>query len=286
MANNLDLSATLKLIDDISAPLRGIIDRSDKLSKSFERATRTVDEFNNSLAQVNNAGLSKVNQPLGRTNSLLTTARQHAKGLVGDFALVLKSVTAVQRKADSLAKSFADQRKHMRQQVVSNAIVMGGMAALATIPIKAFMDAEAATTNLKVSMMDSTGKVGDGFEELTELAGNMGKKLPGSISDFQNMFDVLIKENISAKRILDGVGEAAGQIGIIMKMEFTDSAKFVAQLSDATQVASKDMMEFMDIVQRIHHTGLDPVSIHAPVMDAISAGYQDKGRSAFQSTRP
>ncbi len=258
MANNLDLSATLKLIDDISAPLRGIIDKSDKLSKSFERATRTVDEFNNSLAQVNNASLSKVNQPLGRTNSLLTTARQHAKGLVGDFALVLKSVTAVQRKADSLAKSFADQRKQMRQQVVSNAIVMSGIAALATIPIKAFMDAEAATTNLKVSMMDSTGKVGDGFEELTELAGRMGKKLPGSISDFQNMFDVLIKENISAKRILDGVGEAAGQIGIIMKMEFTDSAKFVAQLSDATQVASKDMMEFMDIVQRIHHTGLDP----------------------------
>ncbi|WP_201556269.1 phage tail tape measure protein [Psychrobacter sp. 72-O-c] len=258
MAGNLDLSATLKLIDDISGPLRGIIDRSDKMSKSFERATRTVDAFNDSLAQVDRTGLNKVNQPLGRTNSLLTTARQHARGLVGDFALVLKGVTAVQRKTDSLARGFADTRRQMRQQVVNNALVVGGIAALASIPIKAFMDAEAATTNLKVSMMDSTGKIADGFDELTELAGNMGKKLPGSISDFQNMFDVLIKENISAERILDGVGEAAGQIGIIMKMEFGDSAKFVAQLSDATNVASKDMMEFMDIVQRIHHTGLDP----------------------------
>ena len=258
MANNLDLSATLKLIDDISAPLRGITDRSDKASKSFERLTRTVDTFNDSLARVNRTGLDKVNQPLQRTNSLLATGRRHAQGLVTDFALVLKGVGAVHRKADSLARSFADTRKQMRQQVVNNALMVGGMVAIASIPIKAFMDAEAATTDLKVSMMDSTGKVGDGFEELTDLAGKMGKKLPGSISGFQKMFNVLIKENISAERILGGIGEAAGQTAIIMKMEFSDSAKFVAQLSDATKVASKDMMEFMDIVQRIHHTGLDP----------------------------
>lgn len=258
MANNLDLSATLKLIDDISAPLRGITDRSDKLSKSFERATRTVDTFNDSLSQINRTGLDKVNQPLQRTNSLLASGRRHAQGLVTDFALVLKGVVAVHRKADSLARSFADTRKQMRQQVVNNALMVGGLVAIASIPIKAFMDAEAATTDLKVSMMDSTGKIGDGFEELTDLAGKMGKKLPGSISDFQKMFNVLIKENISAERILGGIGEAAGQTAIIMKMEFSDSAKFVAQLSDATQVASKDMMEFMDIVQRIHHTGLDP----------------------------
>ena len=258
MANNLDLSATLKLIDDISAPLRGIIDKSDKLSRSFERATRTVDAFNASLAHVNSNGMNRLNQPIERTNSLLTRSRQHVKALAGDFMLVVKGISAAHNKADSLSRSFADTRKQMRQQVVNNALMVGGMAALASIPIKAFMDAEAATTDLQVSMMNSTGKVGAGFEELTELAGRMGKKLPGSISDFQNMFNILIKENISAKRILDGIGEAAGQIGIIMKMEFTDSAKFVAQLSDATQVASKDMMEFMDIVQRIHHTGLDP----------------------------
>ena len=258
MANNLDLSATLKLIDNISAPLRGIIDKSDKLSRSFERTTRTIDAFNTSLAHVNSNGMSRLTQPLERTNSLLTRSRQHVKALAGDFMLVVKGISAAHNKADSLSRSFADTRKQMRQQVVNSALAIGGLAALASIPIKAFMDAEAATTNLKVSMMDSTGKVADGFDELTELAGKMGKKLPGSISDFQNMFDVLIKENISAKRILDGVGEAAGQIGIIMKMEFGESAKFVAQLSDATNVASKDMMEFMDIVQRIHHTGLDP----------------------------
>ncbi len=128
MANNLDLSATLKLIDDISAPLRGITDRSDKLSKSFERATRTVDSFNDSLARVNRTGLDKVNQPLQRTNSLLATGRRHAQGLVTDFALVLKGVVAVHRKTDSLARSFADTRKQMRQQVVNSAFMMGGAA--------------------------------------------------------------------------------------------------------------------------------------------------------------
>lgn len=128
MANNLDLSATLKLIDDISAPLRGIIDRSDKLSQSFERATRTVDAFNNSLAHVNSNGMSRLNQPIERTNSLLTKSRQHVKALAGDFMLVVKGISAAHNKADSLAQSFANTRKQMRQQAVGSAVKVGGAA--------------------------------------------------------------------------------------------------------------------------------------------------------------
>ena len=153
MANNLDLSATLKLIDNISAPLRGIIDKSDKLSRSFERTTRTIDAFNTSLAHVNSNGMSRLTQPLERTNSLLTRSRQHVKALAGDFMLVVKGISAAHNKADSLSRSFADTRKQMRQQVINSTLAIGGLAALASIPIKAFMDAEAATTNLKVSMI-------------------------------------------------------------------------------------------------------------------------------------
>lgn len=128
MANNLDLSATLKLIDDISAPLRGIIDKSDKLSRSFERATRTVDAFNASLAHVNSNGMNRLNQPIERTNSLLTRSRQHVKALAGDFMLVVKSISAAHNKADSLAQSFANTRQQMRQQAMGSAMKVGGAA--------------------------------------------------------------------------------------------------------------------------------------------------------------
>lgn len=255
---NLDLSATLELIDRISAPLQSIVAQSERLNQAFEKTTASVEQFNETLSKVNSSRLNGLNQPLNQTNSLFSKAREHARGLASDLKLVFSAIVGVQKKADSLAKSFADYRKGLREQAMGSIAKMGGAAMLSSIPIKAFMEAESASTDLKVSMMDSTGKIGSGFKELNDLATKMGNKLPGSFTDFQKMFNVLIKENISAEKILSGLGESAGQVGVIMKMEFSDAAKFVAQLSDATNVASKDMMAFMDTVQRINYTGLDP----------------------------
>ena len=164
MSSNLDLTANLKLIDNMSAPLRSIIDRSKKLSQSFEHATRTVDAFNNSLGHVNSRGMSRINQPLQRTNSLLVAARQHAKGLASDFAFVLKSVVAVQRKADSLANSFAASRKQMRQQAANSALALGATAATAYQVIK-----PAIAFDKQVSAVQAVLELQKGSVELQKL---------------------------------------------------------------------------------------------------------------------
>lgn len=136
MANNLELAATLKLIDNMSPQLRSIIDKSAALEQSFERATRTVDAFNSSMSQLNSNSMSRLNQPLERTNSLLSRSRQHVKSLAGDFVLVVKGIAAAHNKADSLAKSFANTRRQMRQDVMQNAVTMGGTAMAAYQIIK------------------------------------------------------------------------------------------------------------------------------------------------------
>lgn len=281
MANNLDLSATLKLIDDISAPLRGIIDKSDKLSRSFERATRTVDAFNASLAQVNNSGLSRVNQPLGRTNSLLSTARQHAKGLAADFALVFKSVVAVQRKADGLAKSFAATRKQMRQEVLNSAISLGGAALVGYQVIKPSIEFDKQmSANQAVLELEKTSA------EMTKLrsqAISEGARSAFSASQAAQAQFELAAGGFSAKQVMDSLAgsldlAAAGQVDLALAAQiavgtlngFGMEAKEIGRMNDVlvatankSAVGIEDLGEAMKYaapIARLYGTSIEKTS--------------------------
>lgn len=281
MANNLDLSATLKLIDDISAPLRGIIDKSDKLSRSFERATRTIDAFNSSLAQVNNSGLSRVNQPLGRTNSLLSTARQHAKGLAADFALVFKSVVAVQRKADGLAKSFAATRKQMRQEVLNSAVALGGAALVGYQVLKPSIEFDKQmSANQAVLELEKTSA------EMTKLrsqAISEGARSAFSASQAAQAQFELAAGGFSAKQVMDSLAgsldlAAAGQVDLALAAQiavgtlngFGMEAKEIGRMNDVlvatankSAVGIEDLGEAMKYaapIARLYGTSIEKTS--------------------------
>lgn len=95
---NLDLSATLELIDRVSAPLQGMIAQSERLNQAFAKTTQQVEQFSNSLSQINNARLTGLTQPLNQTNSLFGKARQNARGLASDLKLVFSAIMGVQKK--------------------------------------------------------------------------------------------------------------------------------------------------------------------------------------------
>ncbi len=125
---NLDLSATLELIDRVSAPLQGMIAQSERLNQAFAKTTQQVEQFSNSLSQINNARLTGLTQPLNQTNSLFGKARQNARGLASDLKLVFSAIMGVQKKAESLSQSFANYRKGLREQAVGSIAKMGGAA--------------------------------------------------------------------------------------------------------------------------------------------------------------
>ncbi|MEJ7881297.1 phage tail tape measure protein [Acinetobacter baumannii] len=123
--------------------------------------------------------------------------------------------------------------------------------------MKQYEDAEDAAMGLKVSMMQANGQVSKEYAQINKLANGLGTKLPGTTADFQNMMAVLIQQGISAKAILGGVGEAAGYLGVQMKMPFADAAEFAAKMQDATKTTEKDMLGLMDVIQRSYYLGVD-----------------------------
>lgn len=186
---------------------------------------------------------------------------------------------SAQHKRAALARSQMEKSQRAAGNLAVNGAAGLGVGYAASRPIaaavKAFAPNEDSATQLKVSMMDDTGKVSEDFQKITDLATKLGDRLPGTTADFQNMMTMLRRQGLSAQSILGGTGEAAAYLGVQLKMEATEAAEFAAKMQDATRTTEKDMMGLMDTIQRGFYAGVDPgnmlqgFSKIAPVMDVI-----------------
>ncbi|WP_438307574.1 phage tail tape measure protein [Pseudomonas guariconensis] len=216
------------------------------------------------------------------------TLSQHSRDLKARIQETNDAISTQTRRMQNLVtqqKRLAAARAQFdRAQQVAGGMAAGGAAGLGSAyaisrPLKglvdAFAPAEDAMTQLKVSMMDSTGTVPEDFKKIADLANGLGDRLPGTTADFQNMMTMLRRQGISAQSILGGTGEAAAYLGVQLKMPVEAAAEFAAKMQDATRTSEKDMMALMDTIQRGFYTGVDPTNMLqgfskiSPVMDII-----------------
>lgn len=253
--SSLSLSAVLQIVDEASKPLKLIKQFSDGGADSINDLTKSIDRLNRKLG---GADADRFNKSLKETEKNSHAARSATQMLKHEYQQIDSALSAVIHKADQWNAKLAESRAGMRQEFKSLAMGLVGFGFAASIPIKAFADAEEASTQLKISMLDSTGKVAPEFKAINDLANRLGNELPGTTADFQLMMSTLIDQGISFKSILGGTGEAAGKLAVILKMPFVEAATFTAKLQDATQTAEKDMLSLMDTIQRARNLGVDP----------------------------
>ena len=195
---------------------------------------------------------------------------------------------SAQHKQAALARSQMEKSQRAAGSLAVNGAAGLGVGYAASRPVaaavKAFAPNEDSATQLKVSMMDDTGKVSEDFQKITDLATKLGDRLPGTTADFQNMMTMLRRQGISAQSILGGTGEAAAYLGVQLNMGATEAAEFAAKMQDATRTSEKDMMSLMDTIQRGFYAGLDSdkmlqgFSKIAPVMDTIKKSGLDAAK--------
>ncbi|MFW1665063.1 phage tail tape measure protein [Acinetobacter ursingii] len=186
----------------------------------------------------------------------------------------------INKQKDSLERHQKAQKQYEQMQsrmakasdLAKKGLAVGAVGAAGMgYTMKQYEDAEDAAMGLKVSMMQANGQVSKEYAQINKLANGLGTKLPGTTADFQNMMAVLIQQGISAKAILGGVGEAAGYLGVQMKMPFADAAEFAAKMQDATKTTEKDMLSLMDVIQRSYYLGVDSTNMLSG-FSKISAG--------------
>ncbi|MGR3976419.1 phage tail tape measure protein [Acinetobacter sp. 1207_04] len=256
--SSLSLSAILTIVDEATRPLKMIRQYSDSTENSIDDLKHSLDRLNQTLGGSNT---QRYSQSLKQTEKNSHAMRSATKMLVTEYGHVDHALTAVLNKTKQWDAQLKQSRQNMRAEFKTTAMGLVGIGYTASIPIKAFAEAEEASTKLKVSMMDSTGKVAPEFEKINQLATQLGARLPGSNADFQLMMANLVQQGISFKSILGGTGEAAGNLAVLLKMPFDEAATFAAKMQDATQTSEKDMLSLMDTIQRTAYLGVDPTNM-------------------------
>ncbi|MBS7843708.1 phage tail tape measure protein [Pseudomonas fluorescens] len=281
------LTAARDRVKSLSQELAATDAPTRAMTRSFQAAVREATRLKQQHQQQNVQlqGLrSKLYEAGISTKNLGTHERQLREQINSTNASIsTQSKRMAELSAQHKRAAAARSQMEKTQRAAGNLAVNGaaglGVGYAASRPIaaavKAFAPNEDSATQLKVSMMDNTGKVSEDFQKITDLATKLGDRLPGTTADFQNMMTMLRRQGISAQSILGGTGEAAAYLGVQLNMGATEAAEFAAKMQDATRTSEKDMMGLMDTIQRGFYAGVDPTNMLqgfskiAPVMDVI-----------------
>jgi TP901 family phage tail tape measure protein len=169
---------------------------------------------------------------------------------------------------------------------------IGGMALTATAGLTAagiaFARQEEAGVSLQTSMMKKGGLVDASYDKINQKAIELGSRLPGSTADFQNMMETLVSQGITAESILSGVGEAAANLAVQLKMPPTQAALAMAEYQDATGATGEQLLRLADSAQRAYYMGVkleDSVQFFSKVRPALKMIAKD-GAEASEALQP
>jgi len=290
------LTAARDRVKSLSQELAATDTPTRAMTRSFQAAVREATRLKQQHQQqsVQLQGLrSKLYDAGISTTNLGTHERQLREQINATNASIsTQSKRMAELSAQHKRAAAARNQMEKSQRAAGNLAVNGaaglGVGYAASRPVaaavKAFAPNEDSATQLKVSMMDNTGKVSEDFQKITDLATKLGDRLPGTTADFQNMMTMLRRQGISAQSILGGTGEAAAYLGVQLNMGATEAAEFAAKMQDATRTSEKDMMSLMDTIQRGFYAGVDPTNMLqgfskiAPVMDVIKKSGVDAAK--------
>ncbi|MFP0967817.1 phage tail tape measure protein [Acinetobacter baumannii] len=245
----------LKTAMNIGAPTEQMVKdlaRAEAAQKRLKAAQKNQGtEMTALVRELNQAGISVDN--LADDESELKNKIHLTTMEINKQKESLERHQKAQKQYEQMQGRMAKASDLAKKGLAIGAVGTAGMA----YSLKQYEDAEDAAMGLRVSMMQANGQVSKEYAQINKLANGLGTKLPGTTADFQNMMAVLIQQGISAKAILGGVGEAAGYLGVQMKMPFADAAEFAAKMQDATKTTEKDMLGLMDVIQRSYYLGVD-----------------------------
>lgn len=270
---NAELSKQYMIAKDKLAQLETKYNASQNRMRRYKQdlgdtatAARTLNSKHQALSQQLADARTKLDAAGISTDKLAQHEHDLAGGLdKANAALKVQKdrLAAITKQQESLGRARA---QYSKTQQLAGSMAAGGAAGLASgyalaRPLKgivdAFAPAENATTQLKVSMMGSDGTVAADFQKISDLANNLGDRLPGTTADFQEMMTMLKRQGLSSANILGGTGEAAAYLAVQLQMPVTAAAEFAAKMQDATRTSEKDMLGLMDTIQRTYYLGVD-----------------------------
>lgn len=180
------------------------------------------------------------------------------------IAVVLSAYDRMTRTVNDAVNRSSEKLEQLRKKSMNlfgtgTAQVAAGAGIVASLApaVSAFADLEDSATRLKSVMMKAGGILpAEQFDKVNKLAIELGNQLPGTTSDFQNMFATMIRGGVAAENILSGTGKAAAYLAVQLQLPYEEAARGAAKLKEASGVADSEMMRFMDTISRLDNVGV------------------------------
>ncbi|MNK86372.1 Phage-related minor tail protein [compost metagenome] len=291
-----EMTAAQQNVATLAQQMRAVDNPTRAMTQSFDAAVHSAQQLKEKHDQQSLA-LQQSRERLALAGVSTSSLVQHERSLRLGIANTNQALT----QQETRLKAVAERHEHLAnvRQKLDNGrrFVAGvadtgknGLAAGRTLSrplgamVSAFAPAENAATELKIALMTGDGSVAQDFEHITELATQLGDKLPGTTADYQNMMTVLRRQGMSSTSILNGLGEATAYLGVLLKLPGSASAEFAADLKKATHTADADMMGLMDVIQRTFHAGVDP-TVMLSGFTKLSPAFQIIGKDGLEASK-
>ena len=148
-------------------------------------------------------------------------------------------------------KAF-EERAMSLQGIASTAVWAGSFYKV----MGAFTELEDASISLKSTFMEAGGAVPELFRAVDEEARRLGAELPGTTADFYQLASIMKQLGIEGKTLAEGGLRSAAYLGAVLKIPYQEAGFYVAKFTQALGIADKDLVSFIDTVQRLGHLGV------------------------------
>ncbi|MDP0029227.1 phage tail tape measure protein [Glaesserella parasuis] len=120
--------------------------------------------------------------------------------------------------------------------------------------IKTYIDQEESQNNLKIAMMKADGTFGQ-FNEISKIAGDLGRDLPGTRKDFYNLAQALKKQGISDQVLLGGALKTSAELNVLLDMDQFAGGEFLAKFIESHGLKENELGSAADYLQRAMFAG-------------------------------
>ena len=187
---------------------------------------------------------------------ILVSLTDLASGGLGKLGATVNSLgTTGAARVHALGSAISSVSGKMMMLGTQSTMVGAAITASLAPAVHAFLDMDEAITDLKATMLDANGKVGDGFDKIVKKSKEFGNTLPGSQTDYLNIGKALLQQGVSPETIDNGAFKAAANLRVALKLVGEDAATMTAKVREAFQLKDNEMPDTADLIYRAQQAG-------------------------------
>lgn len=304
----LKLRYVIELVSNLGGKARQdaqvVEDAARREVAAFQKAEKAATDLGSDVAQVGVQAKKQAQQvedasrrfvgAMGRAERSTVSLETRVRAMTANSGLerhanYVERMAAGYERARTAAGRLKDHAANLADRAPEVAMAVGaGYYAGSRMmgpPLRAYSDLETATTDLKVAMMDSTGKVSEAFAKIAAEAESLGNQLPGTTKDFMAGARALVEQGTPGSVIAGGGLRASSYFGLLANMDQAAAAETIAKMREAYGLKDNELVGMADLMQRGRYAfGINPTdyrmvaSYAAPTYNAFGLTGMDNAK--------